>query len=374
MQPMKFAAFAFVTLCIGLIGCAAGGGSPGIVPGDRAAGRYASPLLQFFTPTPAPGHLYVDHNGTFSIYALPLKRTSKPLRTLLEAPGTVLPPQIAGDLFGNVALASPSEIDLFHAPIRSFARNRAYLKIPLTPAITQIGPSGADLADIEFDPNLNLWLVNNYGGGQVTELQAPLHKYAVAAASVLFGVPGTKAGPYGSLRNARFDASASLYVYATQPQGSFSLLFKNGFPYASAPSPVDGLDLAIPDYVDPSQYPNGPPPALAAGVLIGQYTGLLASPAPGKSAPPPVERLAQFNLPLMPVNGVFPSAVVEDISSALVADPSRSVFYSLSAADGTLKVYGIPLGNAAKPHIALRCAAKTAALCNGKPEHLFLAP
>ncbi|HTA40409.1 MAG TPA: hypothetical protein VK760_15095 [Candidatus Acidoferrales bacterium] len=372
---MKFAAYAFVTLCIGLIGCTVSSGrSPGVMPGDRTATRQASPLLQFFTPTPAPGHLYVDHNGTFSVYALPLSRSSKPQRTLLEAPGTILPPQIAGDLFGSVAIASPTEIDLFRAPIRSFARNRAYLEIPLTPAITQIGPSGADLADIEFDPSLNLWLLNNYGGGQVTELQAPLHKYSVAAATVLFGIPGTKAGPYGSLRSARFDVGSSLYVYATQPQGQFSLLFKNGFPYASAPSPVDGLDLAIPDFVDPSQYPNGPPPQIAAGVLIGQYTGLLASPAPGKSPPPPVQRLAEFNLPLMPVNGVFPAAVVNDVSGALVADPARAVFYSLSAADGTLKVYGIPLGNGAKPHFVLQCAAKTAALCNGRPEHLFLAP
>lgn len=373
---MKFVAFAYLTLCIGLIGCTVGGGSSGIAPGDSIAVRRASPNLQFFTPTPAPGHLYVDHNGTFSIYALPLKAASKPQRTLLEAPGQVLPPQIAADLFGNVALASPTEIDLFHAPIRSFARNRAYLKIPLTPAITQIGPSGADLADIEFDPNLNLWLVNNYGGGQVSELQSPLHKYGVASATIFFGVPGTKAGPYGSLRNARFDVNASIYVYATQPQGQQSLLFKNSFPYASAPAPVNGLDLAIPDYVDPSQYPNGPPPQIAAGVLIGQYNGLLASPAPGKSPPPPVERLASFNLPLMPVNGVgvFPSAVVDDVSSALVADPSRAVFYSLSAADGTLKVYGIPLQNGVRPHFALRCAAKTADLCNDRPEHLFLAP
>ncbi len=373
---MKLAASAFVTLCLALVGCTVGGGSSGLVPGDRAAGRHASPYLQFFTPTPAPGHLYVDHDGTFSVYALPLTPVSKPVRTLLEAPGQLLPPQIAADLFGNVALASPTEIDLYHAPIRSFARSHAYLKIPLTPAITQIGPSGADLADLEFDPNLNLWLVNNYGGGQVTELQAPLNKYAVAAATVFFGIPGTKAGPYGSLRSARFDVNASLYVYATQPQGQYSLLFKNSFPYASAPSPVDGLDLSIPDYVDPSQYPNGPPPALASGVLIGQYNGLLVAPAPGRSPPPPVERLAEFDLPLMPVNGVgvFPAAVVDDVSSALVADPARSVFYSLSAADGKLKVYGIPLSSGVTPHFALRCSAKAASPCNAKPQHLFLAP
>jgi hypothetical protein len=370
---MKFAALAFAILCFGLIGCTVSGGSPGSMPGDQAAG--AVPALQFFTPTPPPGHLYVDHNGTFFVYKLPLSPVSKPQRKLLEAPGQSLPPQIAADLFGNVALASPTEIDLFHAPIRSFARNRAYLKIPLTPAITQIGPSGADLADLEFDPNLNLWLVNNYGGGQVSELQAPLHKYGVAAATILFGIPGTKSGPYGELRNARFDVNASIYVYATQPQGQSSVLFKSSFPYAAAPSPVDGLDLAIPDYVDPSQYPNGPPPALAAGVLIGQYNGLLASPAPGKSPPPPVERLAEFDLPLMPVNGVgvFPSAVVNDIASAIVADPARAVFYTLSASDGKLKVYGIPLSTNVAPHFALHCAA-TATQCNDKPEHLFLAP
>jgi hypothetical protein len=370
---MKLAAFAFVALCLGLIGCTVGGGSPGITPGDTTAARAYSPNVQFFTPTPAPGHLYVDHNGTFSVYKLPLNGKSKPLQSLPEAAGQSLPPQIAADLYGNVALASPTEIDLYHAPIHSFALKHAYLRIPLTPAITQIGPSGADLADLEFDPNLNLWLVNNFGGGQVTELQAPLHKYAVASSTIFFGIPGTKSASYGSLRNARFDVSASIYVYATQPQGLSSVLFKSSFPYAAPPSPVDGLDLSIPDYVDPSQYPNGPPPALAAGVLIGQYNGILASPAPGKSPQPPQEHLAQFNLPLLPVNGVFPSAIVNDVSSAIVADPSRSVFYSLSTSDGSLKVYGIPLNAGATDHFALRCPAKPAA-CNDAPEHLFLAP
>jgi hypothetical protein len=376
MQTMKFAALALAVLCLGLIGCAFGGGSSGTMPeGPFARHTVTTPALQFFTPTPPPGHLYVDHNGTFYVYALPLNRTSKPQRSIVEAPGQALPPQIAADQFGNVALASPLEIDLFRAPIRSFALKAAHLRIPLTPAITQIGPSGADLADLEYDPNENLWLVNNYGGGQVTELQTPLQKYSVAAATIPFGVPGTKSAPYGSLRQARFDVNATIYVYATQPQGQSSLLFKSSFPYAAAPSPVDGLSLGVPDFVDPSQYPNGPPPAIAAGVLIGQYTGSLQSPAPGKSPTPPVQVLAQFNLPLVPVSGVgvFPSVVVNDVSAALVADPSRNVFYSLAASNGALDVYDLPL-TGGKPKMALRCAAKAAALCNDKPEHVFLAP
>ena len=171
-------------------------------PSPRGAHRHT---CQFFTPTPTPGHLYVDHNGTFSIYALPLTR----LRNLKERCRKQRarccrrrsPPTCSGTSRSPRRLRSTS----FTRRFVRLRRNRAYLKIPLTPAITQIGPSGADLADIEFDPNLNLWLVNNYGGGAVSELQRPLHKYAVAAATIFFGVPGTKAGPYGSLRNARFD-------------------------------------------------------------------------------------------------------------------------------------------------------------------------
>jgi hypothetical protein len=373
---MKFAASALAVLCLGLIGCSLGGGTPGANPGVPAAGRAPSPALQFFTPTPPPGHLYVDHDGTFFLYKLPLSRGSKPQHRIVEAPGQPFPPQIAADQFGNVALASATAIQLFHPPIRSFAAKRAYLTIPLTPAITQIGPSGAVLADLQFDPNENLWIANNYGGGQVTELQAPLQKYSVASATVLFGVPGTKSAPYGYVRQIRFDVNATLYTYATQPQGQASLLFKNGFPYAAPPAPVVGLDLAVPDDVDPSQYPNGPPYQFPSGVLLGQYNGALASPAPGKSPPPPVQRLAQFTLPLFPVNnvGVFPSAVTADVSAALVADPARAVFYSLAASNGALDVYALPLTNGAKPVIALPCAAKSAALCNNKPEHVFLAP
>jgi hypothetical protein len=369
---MKSIAWAFGLLCLGLIGCSVSGGPSGIRPEGLFAFR--SPALQFFTPTPAPRHLYVEHNGTFSIYALPLSHSSKPLRSIADTTGDGLPPQIAADQFGNVALASPAEIDLFHAPIVSFARKHAYLKIPLAPAITQIGPSGADLSDLEFDPNENLWILNNYGGGQASELQAPLGKYSVAAATIAFGVTGTKDGPYGSVRNARFDVNSNAYIYATQPQGSASVLFKSGFPYAAAPSPVDGLNLAIPDFVDPSQWPDGPPPALAAGTLIGEYTGSLASPAPGKSPTPPVEVLAEFTLPLMPVNGVYPSATVQDVSGALIADPPRLVFYSLEASDGALDVYGFPLSNRSRPQIVLPCAARTPALCDNKPEHVFLAP
>jgi len=371
---MKFAALTLAVLCLGLIGCSVSEGPPGTTPGGLAAFAHVSPKLQYFTPTPPPGHLYVDHDGTLYVYALPLKPAAKPLRSIVEEAGQTIAPQIAADQFGNVAIATPTQIQLFHAPIRSFAAKNAYLTIPFTPAITQIGPSGADLADLEFDPDLNLWILNNYGGGEASELQAPLRKYAVAAAQIQFGVPGTKASSYGNLRNARFDQNSTIYVYATQPQGQFSELFKNGFPYATYPGSYYGLDLSVPDFVDPSQWPNGPPPALASGVLLGQYNGSLASPAPGKSPTPAVSVLAEFNLPIIAVNGVYPSAYVNDTSAAIVADASRMVFYSLAQANGALDVYALPLATGAKPIFAIPCAAKLPALCDDKPEHLFLAP
>ena len=38
-----------------------------------------------------------------------------------------------------------------------------------------MGPSGADLMDIEYDPNENLWLFNNLGA-EITELRSPISK------------------------------------------------------------------------------------------------------------------------------------------------------------------------------------------------------
>jgi hypothetical protein len=370
---VKLAGIAFALSAVALAGCAAGLSAlaPATNAHDAPAHAHALP---YGTPTPDPNHLYVDHNGTFSVYALPLDPASKPLRSLPEASPGALPPQIAADQFGNVALATPTQILLYNAPITSFAPKRARMTIPLTPAITQLGASGADLTDLEFDPNENLWLLNNYGGGSVAELQAPLTKYEVASAVIGFGVAGTKTASYGSVRQARFDVNSNLFVYATQTQGSFSLLFKSGFPYDIPPSGVDGLDLSTPDYVDPTQWNNGPPTQLAGGLLLGQYNGLLASPAPGHSPPPNSQVLAQFDLPILPVKGVFPSNYVNDVVAALVADPNRSVFYTLRAADGALEVYGIPLSNGAKPHFVIPCAARLASLCSNKPEHLFLAP
>ena len=37
------------------------------------------------------------------------------------------------------------------------------MTIKLTPAITEVGPYGADLVAMAYDPNDNLWLLNNLG-------------------------------------------------------------------------------------------------------------------------------------------------------------------------------------------------------------------
>ncbi|MBV9027324.1 MAG: hypothetical protein JO311_01790, partial [Candidatus Eremiobacteraeota bacterium] len=131
-------------------------------------------------PTPAARRLYVDHNGLLYEYALPLAPHSKPVRTLNEWPGLASAPRIAVDSSGNLALASPTSIRIFAPPIVSLAPSRAKLQITLTPAITEIGISGAVLADIEYDPNQNLWLLKKLGG-EVSELRVPLSKSSVAA-------------------------------------------------------------------------------------------------------------------------------------------------------------------------------------------------
>ncbi|HVR45360.1 MAG TPA: hypothetical protein VMT95_01775 [Candidatus Binatia bacterium] len=320
------------------------------------------------TSTPAAHWLYVDHNGTFFAYTLPLTAQSRPVRTLQEWPGLGFAPQIAVDPYGSVALTSPKTIRVFHPPILSFARSHARLSIPLTPAITEIGLSGADLVDIEYDPNQNLWLLNNLGG-EVSELQAPLRKNSVAAVTIQFGAPGSKTAGFSTLFQARFDVNAALYVYASN--GQRARLFKVGFPYAKPPGSI-GLNILQSDFVDSSQWPPTAP--VQPSLLLGQYFGPLRSPHPGSPPSPPVDVMSQFQEPLNQQNrGLFPDEHADTIVGALIADPPRGAFYTLDAADGRLNVYGLPMRSHATPAISLRCLA-TGGNCSQKIEHLFLAP
>ena len=149
------------------------------------SGPASPPVSQPPPPTssPAANSLYVDHNGTFYEYRLPLSPGSKPMRTLTEWAGLGIAPVIAADQYGNVALGSPTELRFFKAPIVSFAPSRAKLRLTLTPAITEVGISGADLVDLEYDPNENLWLFNNLGA-EISELRAPISQSSVAALTI----------------------------------------------------------------------------------------------------------------------------------------------------------------------------------------------
>lgn len=317
--------------------------------------------------TPPAKLLYVDHNGTFFEYSLPLAKDSKPVRTLTEWASAGIAPQLAVDPNGYVALADPQSIRVFKPPIRSFAPGRAALKIKLTPAITEIGLSGADLVDLEYDPNRNLWLFNNLGA-EISELRAPLSKDSVAALTIGFGAPGSKTAGYTTLVQGRFDVNATLYVYASS--STRSRLFKIPFPYAKPPSSM-GINLAQADFVDSSQYlPTSKNPA---NLLLGQYLGALRSPRPGSPPSPPVNVMGQFAEPLDPTKGLFPDAHVNTIVGALAADPPRALFYTLNTSDGELDAYTLPLQDRAKPVLSFGCLAG-ASNCNGKPEHLFLAP
>lgn len=357
-------AFAFAAA----LAVAAGCGAPSTRGFAGASDAGLVPHLVTNTPTPAPKKLYVDHAGVLYLYALPLHAGAKPLFALKEDPGqTIRPPQIAVDPFGKIAIATSTEIRFFKPPIVSFDPKRAQMILPLNPAITPMNAEGADLADMEYDPNANLWLVNNLGGGLVTELTAPVQKHSVARIFIAFNVPGTKTNGYTPAQ-ARFDVNATLYVYAEAANGA--VLFKSGFPYAKPPSPT-GLSIAQADFVDASQYaqtdPNPKP------VILGQYVGILASPPPQQPPPPPVDALAQFALPLNPVVGFFPDATADAIVGALVADPQRTSFYTLDAGNGRLSLYALPMKPHATPAFSLDCRGGTD-LCNGKSEHLFLAP
>ena len=131
---------------------------------------------------------------------------------------------------------------------RSFPSRRrtSNLSIKLTPAITEVGPYGADLVDMEYDPNNNLWLLNNLGH-EISELRAPLSKKSIAGVRIAFGQPGSKTAGFSTLVQARFDVNAALYVYANGT--TISRLFKVSFPYAKQPSSV-GIDLSQADFVE----------------------------------------------------------------------------------------------------------------------------
>ena len=223
-------AMAVAGAMLAVSGCGGAGGS-----GPPAVATSSRPPP---TPTPPAGKLYVDHNGILYEYALPLSGQSKPLRALVEAPGSGLVPQIAVDPYGKIAIATPTTLRVFNPPIVSFAPPRAKLTLTLTPAITEIGKSGADLVDIEYDPNQNLWLLNNLGG-EITELRAPLSKSSVAAIAIEFGAPGSKTAGFPTLIQARFDVNAALYVYAAG--STRARLFKISFPYAKPPGDRFGL-------------------------------------------------------------------------------------------------------------------------------------
>jgi hypothetical protein len=332
----------------------------------------SSPILVPPNATPPAKWLYVDHYGTFFAYALPLNAQSRPQRTITEWTGLRFPPQIAVDLYGNVALSSPTAIKLFHPPIDSLDPSKAYLTIPLTPAITNIGTAGADLVDIEYDPSGNLWLFNNLGP-EVTELRTPFSKHMVASLDIIFGAPGSKTAGFNELTQGRFDVNSTLYVYATataKSGGTISKLFKFSFPYAKPPSPLN-INLLQSDWVDSSQYlPQSKNPAT---VLLGQYDGALHSPHPGDPPSPPVEVLGQFDEPLQPVQGLFPNNIVKTIIGALTADAPRQLFYTLSAGNGDLQGYPLPMHAKSTAAYTIRCIGGSSK-CSHQSEHVFLAP
>lgn len=316
-------------------------------------------------PTPPAKWAYVDHSGTLYGYRLPLQSSSKPAFALTEWPKDPFPPSIAVGPYGEVAVANSRAIRIFKPPIVSFDPSHAVLVIPLTPAITEIGAYGADLVDMEYDPNDNLWLVNDLGG-EISELRPPLSKNMVASLTLAFGQPGSKTSGFTPLQ-ARFDVNATLYVFASAALRS--RLFKDPFPYAKQPSDM-GFNLSQADFVDSSQYlPQSKNPA---SVVLGQYIGQLHSPNPTSPPSPPIDRLAQFNEPLGYNNhGLFPNYVINTIVGALAADAPRQAFYTLDNDNGELNVYPLPLVTHVKPLLSLPCP--TTATCSSQ-EHLFLSP
>ena len=268
--------------------------------------------------------------------------------------------------FGEVALANPQTLRIFKPPIVSFDPSHAALSIKLTPAITQVGPYGAELIDMEYDPNDNLWLFSNLGG-EISELRPPLTKHSIAALTIGFGQPGSKTAGF-TMVQGRFDVNSTLYIYAIATLRA--RLFKDSFPYAKQPSSI-GIDLAQADFVDASQYlPTSKNPA---DLLLGQYTGELRTPKPGSPPSPPVDVMGQFYEPLQPTQGLIPNDHVDTVVRALIADPPRERFYVTESSTGELDAFGLPMQGGAKPILKFDCLAG-ATDCQSQSQHLFLAP
>jgi hypothetical protein len=361
---MKTSSIFAVLIAVGTAVLAISGCGGNVGPAPSTSGPPIPPL-----PTPAAKWLYVDHYGTLYQYQLPLSTGSKPVRTLTEWPGlgSGIAPAIAVGPYGEVALSDNQEIRVFLPPIVSFDSSHAKLSLKLTPAITEVGPYGADLIDMEYDPNDNLWLFNNLGG-EVSELRPPLTKHSLAALTFGFGQPGSKTAGY-TMVQGRLDVNSTLYIYATTA-GARARLFKDSFPYAKQPSSI-GINLAQADFVDASQYlPTSKNPA---DLLLGQYTGELRTPKPGAPPSPPVDVMGQFYEPLQPTQGLIPNDHVDTVVRALIADPPRERFYVTESSNGELDVFGLPLQGGAKPVLKFNCLAGTVN-CEAASQHLFLAP
>ena len=82
-------------------------------------------------------------------------------------------------------------------------RDRAVLDA-LGRQLTYSGGNGLDSASYSYDPNDNLWLLNNLGA-EISELRTPLTKDMVSALTIGFGAPGSKTAGFTTLVKASFD-------------------------------------------------------------------------------------------------------------------------------------------------------------------------
>jgi hypothetical protein len=120
LMRRSFVAIAAVAALCGLWACGGGGSSAPPVGTIYTAGPGS-------TPTPAPGKLYVDHYGTLYQYNLPLHAGAKPVQAFVESPGAPLPPQVAVDPFGTIAVATNDDVFEFSPPLKSLDPSHAKL-------------------------------------------------------------------------------------------------------------------------------------------------------------------------------------------------------------------------------------------------------
>ena len=179
----------------------------------------------------------------FYAYALPL---TKQIEAAADAAGMAGLRPSAADCGRSVRQRRARELEehsLLSAADRFVRRVAREADTPLTPAITEIGVSGADLVDIEYDPNAKPLAAQQPRRARSPSCAAPISKIERRRGHDSSSARRARRRPDSRRWSRR--ASTSMPRCTSMPSSSAtqrSRLFKVGFPYAKPPGSI-GIEL-----------------------------------------------------------------------------------------------------------------------------------